>query len=101
MLLACSPQGYLPVYGVCPVDLGLPPFVHWLQPQVGFLIPGTETLEITLMGCSCRFWDKPVRVELRLEDERAPLLVFLVFPDKPTPLRIPIPKALAKRPSIL
>jgi SAM-dependent methyltransferase len=101
VLLACSSQGFLPVYGIYPAEGDPLHPSHWLQPHAGLLVAGTESVELTFTGPPPQFWGKPVRVELRLEAERAPLLVFLAYPGKTETLRVPIPKPFCRQPSLL
>ncbi|HMC88166.1 MAG TPA: hypothetical protein VKI17_01400, partial [Gemmataceae bacterium] len=38
LLLACAPQGIIPIYGMYPLERAECAACHWLQPQSGFLV---------------------------------------------------------------
>jgi SAM-dependent methyltransferase len=93
LLLGCAPQGFVPTYGFYPDN--------WMQPYSGFLIPGIDSVEITLVSPPPHFRNAPAKVELRLENERMPLLVFVIRHSKTVTLKVTIPKTAARRPSLL
>jgi ubiquinone/menaquinone biosynthesis C-methylase UbiE len=89
-LLQCSCDGIVPIYGVYPAEENRGRRFRWIQPQAGFLIATADAVELTITCPPKRFRSEPVRVEIRIEDEQAPLLVTLVFPGKTVRARAPL-----------
>jgi ubiquinone/menaquinone biosynthesis C-methylase UbiE/uncharacterized protein YbaR (Trm112 family) len=99
LLLACAAQGMIPVYGMYPLERGERGPCHWLQPQSGFLVPSADAVKLTLSCPPPHFRREPVRVEVRIEDERTPRLVFMMLPGTTVTIRLPL--RAVKQPSLL
>ena len=97
LLLACAPQGIIPIYAMYPLERAERGACHWLQPQSGFLVRSTELLKLTVRCPPPHFRREPVRVEVRIEDERTARLVFMMLPG--TTVTLPLPAV--KQPSLL
>jgi SAM-dependent methyltransferase len=101
LFLASAPQGLLPVYGIYAEEGPRDDRYFWTQPQAGFLVPGTSSVEMTITCPTRYFRSESIRVEFRIEGERTPVSVFSVLPGKTVTLKVPIPKPMADRPSLL
>lgn len=92
LLLHCSRDGTLPVYGVSGPLPGHGFPVRWLAREAGLLVPcnGPVQLGITCLPEPLVF--KPLRVEVRINDAAAPLFVVAVRPGMTATLRVPLDK---------
>jgi SAM-dependent methyltransferase len=100
LLLGCTLDGFVPIYGVHSVHMDEQERYSWIQPQAGLLVPAGTALEMTLACPPKPFCSAAVRIELRLETEPLPVAIFLVSPGKRTTLRLPIPVSVAKHDSL-
>jgi SAM-dependent methyltransferase len=100
LLLGCTPDGFVPIYGVHSVHIEEQERYSWIQPQAGLLVPACTSLEMTLACPPKPFCSAAVRVEIRLETEPLPVAIFLISPGKRTTLRLPIPVSVAKHGSL-
>lgn len=101
LLLACSSNNFLPIYGFYPGQSDEQGTYHWMQPRAGLIIPGCQSVEITVVIAARAFWSQMVRVDLHLEDAGIPLLSFVARPGATITVRVPIPKSASERPSLL
>jgi hypothetical protein len=91
VLLACAPDGFLPIYGIYSVQIEEQERYYWIQPQAGLIVSATTSLEITIVTPSRPICDGPLRMEFRLETERVPFAVVLVEAGQRITLKLPIP----------
>lgn len=101
LLLACAPDGFLPIYGVYPVEIGTRERSCWIQPEAGLLVSAGPSLDLTVRCPAKPFCSRPVRVEFRLEGERLPVVVTVIRPGKEVALKVPIPAPLVHHASVL
>jgi SAM-dependent methyltransferase len=100
LLLACAPDGFLPIHGVYPVQVEEQERYAWIQPDAGLIVPASDSLQVTVRCPAMPFCRKPVRIEIRLETERLPLAVFMVYPGQKVSLRLPIPASAVRHASL-
>jgi hypothetical protein len=100
LLLACAFDGFLPIYGIYPMQNEQQERYCWIQPQAGLLLPASASLEVTVRCPAKPFCDRPVRIEFRLETERLPLAVFLVKAGKKVTLKLPVPASAVRHGSL-
>jgi Methyltransferase domain len=101
LLLACATQGIIPIYGMYPLEQGEGGACRWLQPQSGFLVPPANVVKLALACPPRHFRREPVRVEVRIEDEPTPRLIFMMLPGTTVTVRLPLSGAFVERPSLL
>jgi len=89
-LLECSPRGLLPVYGLYGIESDSRGSYSWTMPQAGFLVRHGGFLELELACPAAPFQSEPARVEVSLDDERAPRLVSMIPPGRTATLRFPV-----------
>jgi SAM-dependent methyltransferase len=100
LLLACASDGFVPIYGVYPVQVEGPERYCWLQPRAGLLVPASTALELTLFCPPKPFTIGPVRMDIRLESERLPIAVVVLSPGEKVTLKLPIPAAVLRHASL-
>ena len=100
LLLACAPDGFVPIYGVYSVQIEEQQRCYWIQPQAGLIVNATASLEITFSCPPKPFCAGPVRIEFRLESERLPIAVVLVDPGRRVTLKLPIPATAIRHASL-
>jgi SAM-dependent methyltransferase len=100
LLLACASDGFLPIYGVYPVQTEGEDRSCWIQPRAGFIVPATTTLELTMLCPAKPFTIGPVRLDIRLETERFPLAVLVIYPGEKVTLKLPIPASAVRHASL-
>jgi hypothetical protein len=100
LLLACTADGFLPIYGVYPVQIEEQDRYSWIQPQAGLLVPASASLEVTVRCPAKPFCDRAIRIDFRLETERLPLAVVVVEAGKKVTLKLPIPASAARHASL-
>jgi len=101
LLLSCARRGFVPVHGCHRIQADDQGDYHWLQPQAALLIPGAESLELTIAVPPRAVWSERVCVILHLENERTPLFVFLAMPGKTVTFKVSIPPPVSQRSSVL
>jgi hypothetical protein len=100
LLLACASDGFLPIYGVYPVQVEGSERCCWIQPRAGLIVPATDALELTMFCPPKPYTIGPVRMDIRLETERLPLAVVVLVPGERVTLRLPIPASAVRRASL-
>jgi SAM-dependent methyltransferase len=101
LLLACARQGFVPVYGLYPLETDVRGSYCWAQPQVGLLVSPGPSVQITIAVPSSPWLSRPLRMEIRVEDETSPRAVFAVAPGKTVALRLPLRETDVCRSSLL
>jgi ubiquinone/menaquinone biosynthesis C-methylase UbiE len=101
LLMECAEENLVPVYGLYGMEQHEEIRFRWMQPLCGFLVPGAPWLEITAYCPGKPFCMDPVRVEVRVDDERLPALVLVLMPGKTVTFKVRIPEPYASRPSVL
>jgi hypothetical protein len=91
----------MPIYGFHAAEVCENERYHWIQPQAGFLVAPADFLELTVTCPPLCFRSEPVRIDVRVEDELAPILVVIVRPGKTVALKVPLKGPRADRPAIL
>jgi hypothetical protein len=89
LLLACSRDGFVPIYGVGPNQADPGGSFRRLQPHAGFLVPAGDALELTVTALP-RPGGQATRLEVRLEDSEYPLVAIASPPGETARLRIPL-----------
>jgi SAM-dependent methyltransferase len=101
LLLSCSPERFIPIHGICPVEQDADGPYHWVQPEAALLVPAGTSLEV-IVRCPLRAWvQHPLRVEVWVEQEESPRLVTALLPGRQVRLRVPIRVSAAPHSSTL
>jgi SAM-dependent methyltransferase len=101
VLMACAEQNLLPVYGFYGMEQAGEVRYRWAQPQCGFLVPGSDSVQVTVACPGMPFRAEPVRIEVRVEGERVPVLVFVMEAGKTVTFNARIPERYSQQPSVL
>ena len=100
LLLACASDGFVPIYGVYPVQVEGSERCCWIQPRAGLIVTATSALELTMFCPPKPFTIGPVRLDIHLETERLPLAVVVLYPGERVTLRLPIPASALRHASL-
>ncbi|HEV3448437.1 MAG TPA: class I SAM-dependent methyltransferase [Gemmataceae bacterium] len=101
VLVAAARDGMVPIYGFHAAEVCEGERYHWIQPQAGFLVAPGDFLEFTITCPPPCFRSEPVRIEVRVEDEPAPILVVLIRPGMTVALKVPLKGRHADRSTVL
>ena len=101
VLVAAARDGMVPVYGFHAAEVCEGERYHWIQPQTGFLVAPGDFLELTITCPPPCFRSEPVRIDVRVEDQLAPILIVLIRPGMTVALKVPLKGRRAKRSAIL
>jgi SAM-dependent methyltransferase len=91
LLLACSREGFVPIYGVGPSQSDPDGPFRWLQPQAGLLVPAGEAVELTVTAPQRPPAEQATRLEVWIEELEYPLLAIAIPPGETARLRVPLP----------
>jgi|GEM_PF-3031681 len=101
ILLAAARDGMVPIYGFHAAEVYEGDRYHWIRPQAGFLVTPADFLELTITCPPPCFRSEPVRIDVRVEDEIAPILVIIIRPGKTVAVKVPLKGRRADRSAIL
>jgi hypothetical protein len=100
-LLACARHGFVPVHGLYSPETDARGSYCWAQPQAALLVAPAPGVQIGIAAPQAPWLGRPLRLEVRIEDETLPRVVFAVSPGKTVPLRLPLRGTDLARASIL
>jgi hypothetical protein len=100
-LLACSREGFVPIYGVGPNHAGSAGPFRWLQPEAGLLVPGDAAVELDVTVPPQSEPKQLLRLEVRVEESEYPLLALAIPSGESAHLRIPLPARGASSTAVL
>jgi ubiquinone/menaquinone biosynthesis C-methylase UbiE len=101
LILSCAHEGFVPIHGLHRAQADEQGAYRWLQPHAALLIPRAASVELTVLVPPRSLWTEMVRIEVHIENERTPLLVFRARPGKTITFKVPLASRASERSSIL